>query len=111
MQPTARPFRVSCRKVAIRTRPSLSLQPTLPYQRRYQNMFDDEKIRPAGRGHAPEGRRISSAIASLCRDSVLAWSNEPEQECCHLAHLDLLTALRDAVAAMVPINVLERLVP
>src|SRR5947199_5625790 len=50
---------------------------------------------------------VSPAITS---SSPLPRSHIPEQKSCHLAHLDFLAAFGDAIAAVVAVDVFERLV-
>src|SRR5688500_17130083 len=53
---------------------------------------------------------LVSSSRSRMENSVLARPHVAEQVACHLAHLDLLRSLGDAVAAVVAVDVLERLV-
>src|SRR5262249_40331374 len=105
MQPTASPFRVSCKKVAS-FRPRSTFQSILPHLGRYQNRLWHREFRAASGELAHRRPRLRTTLLRS-RKGSLARSNEPEQERCHLAHLYLLAALRNAVAPMVPVDVFE----
>src|SRR5215510_12248310 len=108
MQPTASPFRVSCRKVASfcpRSFFSLSCHTWAEIRTGFGT-----EIRRASGELFPTRQPLISTTLWRSREGPLARSDEPEQECCHLAHLNLFAALRDAVAPMVPVDVFERLV-
>src|SRR5262249_60701797 len=61
-------------------------------------------------GIVPEARRDESAAPSGPAERATPRSHEAEEEACHLPHLDLLAALGDPVAPVVPVDVLEGLV-
>ena len=64
----------------------------------------------ACRGSPDPRSSLASAALLYFLGVVLFSTHIAEQEARHLSHLDLLAALGDAIAAMVAINVLERLV-
>src|SRR6516165_8260255 len=108
MQPTASPFRDSCKKVAS-FRPRSSFQLSCHTSGDIRTGFGSENSERRA-VNVPTGRPRLRTTSLRSREGSLARSNEPEQERCHLAHLNLLAALRNAVAPMVPVDVFEGLV-